>query len=582
MYYKTFIFIVLSISIGSSRNIKAINFDGNISIESSRIHKIIRSKTAGIFSRSEYNMRILHLDKMTIKNFYNSQGFLEAEIKIDTQIIDENWIDIIFKIEEGNRYFLNKIEFFGNKLFSDEKIINIINLTKGKQFNPIQLRNGLLSLKKYYQNNGKATINIVDEIEKNKNLINVRINIAEGETYYIGKIDLIGIKKTKERFIIRELKFKTGDVYKLDNILETQKRIFKSGIYSSVEINPNINSKNTKIKMEIKVREIEAGNITGEFGFGQSPSALGEGASPITILQSGGKWQLSNVLNTGMKTALNLNLGVRLDNKISLSKKKLEFSLFTPWLYRIKIPLNMKYYIEESTEEGFLRKQEIRTSLLYRSGERYRFNCNLNLELNQLENNSPIDEERSLELNYIYHNIDNYILPSSGYYFSASGDLRGTILGGSRHYIKLESEYRHYYPLYNRFVFASRFQVGFLKILKTENDINYLPTYDRLYLGGSTSMRGWDEEGLNPNGGKIRYLVNQELRFPLFWKIGGEIFIDAGKLIENDYDTSKADWDWNVGYGLNFLTPLGPMRIDASFQYGEGKATITNALLYIF
>ena len=67
----------------------------------------------------------------------------------------------------------------------------------------------------------------------------------------------------------------------------------------------------------------------------------------------------------------------------------------------------------------------------------------------------------------------------------------------------------------------------------------------------------------------------------MFWLIGSEFFIDAGKLI-NEYTLQTSEFVWNAGYGITFMSPIGPLRIDVAYKYGYGKPTISNALLFIF
>lgn len=582
---QQYIFIILLLISGVSgktKYIKSVNFEGNESITSTELTKLIYSKPAIFLSRKEFNNRKMHLDQLTLKNYYYSQGYLQAEIEYSSHHLDNKWVSVNFSIHEGTQYIIHKVNLFGNKLIADNDILALVELIPGEVFNPLQLRNNLSELKDIYLNQGKALINIVDEIQEEDNLISIRINISEGDTYTIGEIKVTGIEDSMKRFVFRELEFESGNKYNHDKIRETQKKIFSSGIFSSVEITPSILYTDKKVNLDIQVREMDSGNIIGELGFGQAPSALGEGASPITIFQGGGKWQFTNFLNSGNKIGFNTNLGIRLDESISISSKKIEISSFSPWIFKFRLPLNLKYYLEESTEEGFLRKQGIRTSFLYKSGEKYRLNGSMDIEWNQSAGDAPLDQERSLNLLYIYHNTDNFISPSIGNYFSVSSILKGTLLGGSRHYIKFESEYRKYFPLFSRIVLGGRFHTGFIKLISFRNQAEQLPVYDRLYLGGSSSLRGWNEDELLQDGGKLKYLMNLELRFPLFWKIGMELFFDSGKLLKDEYDISNPAWDWNIGYGFTFTTPLGPMRIDVAYQYGTGKPVISNALLYIF
>ena len=91
--------------------------------------------------------------------------------------------------------------------------------------------------------------------------------------------------------------------------------------------------------------------------------------------------------------------------------------------------------------------------------------------------------------------------------------------------------------------------------------------YDKFYLGGSNSLRGWDmlryqtDENNLPSGDIIRILTNYEIRFPLFWLLGGEIFLDGGHIYESYNNISINDLSWDGGFGITLTTPLGPVRL---------------------
>ena len=577
--YLLFINFIFS----ETRYINSVTIKGNSSVDKNEILKIINTKNPKIFFKDIFNSRKLYLDKLNIKNYYRSLGYLEAIIDYEINEISNNQINIIFNIEEGNQYFLSKIELYGNNLFSYEQLMKIFNLDNGDIFNPIQLNNSLKEIKNNYLNNGKANIQIVDEIIKEKNGILVRINISEGNTYTIGSLDVSSNEKINKNHVLRELLFSSGDEYNSDLIIKSQRRIYTSNVFSSVEFNQSINKNDKKVNININVRKGDSGNVTGLFGFAQTPSALGVDSSPITIIQGGGKWNISKIYKTGLKMGFDTNVGIRLDKNISLSSMNFEFSFFSPWIYKVRLPLNLKYYFEEAREQGFLRRQGFRTSFLYKKGQKYNLNGTINIENNKTSMNDNSDQERSIQLSYMYFTIKNFLNPKNGRYMSSKFDLRGTFLGGSRNYFKVENEYRQFFPLYYGLgTFALRAKIGYLYDFSTKSqDISNLPIYDRLYLGGSTSLRAWGEGELDNFGGYLKQLLNLEVRLPLFWVVGANLFFDAGKLI-NENTEKNNEFNWNIGYGLTGMSPIGPVRIDFAFKYGSGKPYVTNALLFIF
>ena len=563
----------------NSKLISSVNFEGNNSVENQKLMKVINTQNPKFLFNDIYNIRKLHLDKLNLKNYYMSLGYLEIDVDY---LIKENKnnVDVIFKINEGKQYLINEIEIFGNNLLSKDEIEKLLQLKTNQIFNPILLNASLKNIKSIYLEKGKALVNIVDEVYKENQRINIRINISEGKTFNIGSIKIESIDEINNNHIYRELLFSSGDRYNNSQIVKSQKRIYTSNVFSNVEIKKNINKEESLVDLIIKVRKGDSGNIAGEFGFGQTLSALGDDASPITVIQAGGKWNIAKILNTSLKIGVNSNVGIRLDKDIAISTRKFEVSFFSPWLYKFRLPINIKYYFDESSEQGFLRRQGVKTSFLYKQGENYKLNGQLNIENNQISNNN-IEQERSLEINYIFYTLNDFLNPRNGQYVSLKWDLRGTLLGGARSYTKVESEYKYFIPIYSYATFAFRAKFGYLYDFSNNNKIEFLPLYDRLYLGGSTSLRGWGEGELNDVGGYLKQLINLEVRIPMFWLIGSEFFIDAGKLI-NEYTLQTSEFVWNAGYGITFMSPIGPLRIDVAYKYGYGKPTISNALLFIF
>ena len=582
MNFFLLIFILINFLLAETKFIYSVTIEGNNSLPSSTLLNLINTKNPQLFFKDIYNSRKLHLDKINLINHYNSLGFLEVEVDYHMEYVDKTDIKIKFIVIEGLQYQINNIEIFGNKIFSTEEIAKEIGLNKNNYFNPIKLNESLKRIKNKYLDKGKALIKIVDEVYKENEKINIRINIFEGNTYYVGDIKIHSNEKINESHIYRELLFSSGDKYSHSKILDSQKRIYTSNVFSSAEIKKNIDKTNKFVNIVIKVRKGDAGNITGEFGFGQTPSALGDDASPISIIQGGAKWNISQIFDTGLKIGLDTNIGIRLDENISLSTRQFEISFFSPWVANLRLPINIKYYFDESNEQGFLRRQGFRTSFLYKQGTNYKLNGKVDIEYNQDDiYSNEIEQERSVEIDYIYYTLNDFINPKIGQYFSSKVDFRGLFLGGERNYVKIENEYKHFFSIYNYATFALRGKIGYLYDFSNAKTIDNLPIYNRLYLGGSTSLRAWGEGDLIEVGGYLKQLINLELRVPLFWLIGSEFFLDAGQLI-NEYTKNNNEYAWNAGYGITFMTPIGPLRIDVAYKYGYGKPNISNALLFIF
>ena len=99
-----------------------------------------------------------------------------------------------------------------------------------------------------------------------------------------------------------------------------------------------------------------------------------------------------------------------------------------------------------------------------------------------------------------------------------------------------------------------------------------VPFFKRYFLGGSTTLRGWGRFEVSPlaNGeviGGLGYFDSSvELRFPIRGKFSGVVFGDGGQVTETAWDDNMFHLRTDVGLGLRYLTPIGPLRIDVGYQ----------------
>jgi outer membrane protein insertion porin family len=130
--------------------------------------------------------------------------------------------------------------------------------------------------------------------------------------------------------------------------------------------------------------------------------------------------------------------------------------------------------------------------------------------------------------------------------------------------------------LQRKWILASRIKASDIFELGKRSTI---PVSERFFLGGASTVRGYqeqllgpvvyDENGQNPRalGGKLMLLANIELRIPLFWLLWGEIFLDAGNVWLQPDDFRVEDIKTTMGVGAAFLTPLGPIRFDYGLKH---------------
>ncbi len=581
--------LFFGLACGAEQYVSSVIFKGNDSFSSRTLTKYIRLKPKGIFKQSIYSPRALKLDVISLRTFYQSEGFIDVSIESEIKIADEQFIDIFLIISEGHQYTVNSLQIFGDHLFTKEKIRKILDIRVSDVYNPAKLTSRIKTLENEYLKNGKLLNSIADEIEVQSGKVNIRINISEGATYYIGEITISGLSKVSEKYVRRELIVKPSELYNISKIEKSQRRIFSSGLFSSVEIYPVVAAENEHlVNINIKVREYDARNVQFDFGIGQEASTLGAGAPPATVVGIEGKWLPGTLYNTANRIELGGQIGVRVDQKMSFLPWNIYVNWFNPWLFGFRVPVRLKYIYEELKDEYALSRQGIEMSLIYKQGESYNFVGGFKLEDIRTKGdtavvNTSLELDRKINFSFFRQKLDNFIMPTSGYFYSVSLDLNGTFLGGSKHFLKFDSEIKKFYPLKNNSTFGQRIKLGYLHIFakSTESDLEF---YDKFWLGGNTSLRGWNSpKAYNPNGALIRLQYNAEMRFPLYKKIGGEIFFDSGKLADSFDKNIYAKWSWDTGAGVTFLTPIGPARIDVAYPFAKKvQPVVLLSLLFMF
>jgi translocation and assembly module TamA len=173
----------------------------------------------------------------------------------------------------------------------------------------------------------------------------------------------------------------------------------------------------------------------------------------------------------------------------------------------------------------------------------------------------------SVPLQYVYDSRDNKLNPTRGFRFLAYAEPSYDILNGAT-FLKLKGEGYAYQSIdtASRFVLAERATLGSIVGTGLQN----VPADRRFYSGGGGSVRGYSYQGIGPKdingqpiGGLSFFETSVEMRIGVTDTIGIVPFIDAGTVSTKsfpDFSNVKV----GAGLGLRYITPFGPLRIDAA------------------
>ena len=592
---KILIFIIFT-SVGFSqdnvlRKINDVNLIGVVNFEEKQIRNILRIHEAKFLSKMDFDRRLIKLDAINIKTFYVSKGYLGVTVK-DSISIKNHLVDIYFHINEGKLYYIKSLDITGNESLTGKTISNILGLKQNKAFNPVRTNINYNLLEDRYREIGKlfADINISDSI---KDSVDISILIDEGHDFYINNKLFTGLENVDSMIVDRELLFEKGDKYIQSNINNSQRQLLHTGIFSVANITPvKIATSDSLVNMLIELRQFKSREWLSEGGY--YPIEYYEGTEPVPGAGVLVEWRNRSLVNSGTSLSLKLSGQSIISNNTLNPKIRFDISLANPWLLKFKVPTRTQIYLEsfkdyislgspyvtrygiELINTYFLDKIERRSYVetrlyLDRFSRKDYLYADSDSVLSLIDD--PVSsgiikiEKHSFEINFRFDRSDNILYPADGQIYTVHLNRTGGILGGNRSFSKFDIGVNVYKSLYKEIVLASRLKYGMIIGWNKEYS-DYL--YDKFYLGGSNSLRGWkmlryqtDSNGL-PLGDVIRIMSNWEIRFPLFWILGGEIFMDGGHIYSDFENISFSNLSWDSGFGITLATPLGPVRLDAA------------------
>lgn len=578
----TILILIWSESLFSKNEFKATEYfvnkiiiTGNKQFSTRKLKKQINLKEKTIWRKQTFTRRLLELDRLNLESFYIKQGYLHCTVIDSFSVHSNNLVDVFFKINEGQMYILKDVIISGAESLSEKKILSLLDHKINAPYNPIQIRNGIKNILNEYANIGRPLTTITDSLEVN-NDIRLHLIIHESEPMYINQVTITNNKLVKEKPIRREIALQPGDLYSLKKIELSKRHIYETGLFASVNIRlSDIDTVRNKVNLVVDVRELDMRYLGLDFGLGQD-RGLREGREPYTSLEATGQWLNRNIGGRGSRLSLKAEGALNIDTESGLSQPRLsgEVTWIEPWLLGFRSSNSFTLFAE--TQSFDLEKNYYQTNyggeiaLIYQPERRLYLKTGVAPQV--IESNSQSDytksEEVAVTLDFRRDDRDNFLFPKNGTYLALSGKI--ALVGGKpADYYKLEPSFSQYFNILGPVVLAYRVKVGIMAPLRTGQPT---PEYEKFYLGGSTSLRAWPDnkfepDHIDPDGYNFKGLTSVEVRFPLFWLFGGEVFVDGGNLAgEPDFSEFFKTYRWNYGFGLTLATPLGPIRIDYAIK----------------
>ena len=582
------------------RVVNSVNFIGNQSFSHRQLLDQVQLKPSSLllFSRVEFDRRLLKLDGISVKNFYHSNGFLEVAVKDSFAVADDE-TDIFFVIREGKQYFLNSVTIHGLHSFKERKIVSLLGLEDGSPYDPVQINTNMAFVDEAFQEQGKlfCRLDIQQDIQDS---VHITIQIDEGPDVFINQAWVAGTELIDSSYVRREFSFKNGDLFRKSLMDKTKRTLLQAGFFASVRlITHPIADVDSLINIEVRIKEFQNRGWQ-DYDFGKEDIEYVPGVNSMVGLGGSVQWVDRMLLGTKNRFDARGSIVMPTEEGFIYPRFSLDVKISNQRPLSMKLPTQIKVFYQQFKNYGdekgaYVRRFGLQYSNIFR-WNRLRSFLDIGIRLERFDESKVFRdniEQRKFSIHLHQDNRDNPVYPTKGNVVIFKMNTFGGILGGNRAYTKYELDLRQYISPIKNITVAGRINAGLITAWTAEYDQYETILFEKFYLGGSNTLRAWKplqfmtykaEDGRTlPLGKTVKLLTNWEGRFPLVWRLGGVLFYDGGYISDSFETIKQKDLQWNRGFGLTINLPIGPLRIDYAESIEDPKLNqILFGILYSF
>ncbi len=603
---------------------------------------------SGVFKQDDFDS-----DRDRLEDFYRSHGYLDFEVKdVKLDHPTPNTMIIRLYVFEGRQYKVGAVTFSGTTLLDTNAVrpdfqpgpvpkhepeqsdwlqrrdlSRNFTMKTGNIFTPDGLGKDTTALQDFYGSKGfievaqGQALRVIHSPNVDTGTMDLEFQIDEGQKSYVEKIDIRGNLKTKDKVIRRELAISPGETFDMVRVKISKERLEGMQYFSKVDLRPEPTDPPIAGRKDliVNVEEQNTGNFTLGAGFSSVDALVGY----VEVSQENfDLFHPPTFTGGGQKLRLKVQLGTQ--------RQDYEISFTEPWFMNRKLTLGVDLYRHqldfESPNSIF---NEDRTGMklsLTRALWSDFFIGSISYTL----------EDVGITLNDGWHgweptlpiftppNVPQAILNQTGDHLyqrigaSLAYDTRNSVQlpdHGQRTEFETEISYGDT-TFYKLELKTDWFFKGFFKghVIEAGGRAGVaqslsggdVPFYDRYYLGGLYSLRGFKYRNIGPRdpnylnnqfqgipdepiGGDSYWFGSAEYSIPILEKDGGvglrvAVFYDVGSVGAKPYAFSGSfDDNWGLGFRLN-IPRLGPLRLDygipihhdanngstGQFQFGVG------------
>ena len=571
--------------------IRQLRFDGNDHINEKRLINLFEWQLEKVYTEVEIREGFER-----IMETYRKDGYVFAEMIPSVSPISGNERDVSIRVKiiEGSQIRIGTLTLTGNQRFSEDEIRDELGLKRRQLFTETALVRGIERVQTLYSEHGypKVEIETKDiQILSETATVDLQLHIREGAQIRIGDVKVSGLQKTKTKVVLREIPVKPDQRFDQRNIDTSYRRLRNLGYF--YQINPNVLEAGTtpdRINFHAQVTEAKTGRLSGVVGYAPPDSEV-DAAPQLTGVFEASE---TNLLGTGRQFNFYWKSGLL---------RILQLSYAEPWIFGKPVTIGVAYgqikqrSVDRNQFAGFPSNDsetvsEERSSSVSATTNFGRvFEGTMTLGYKQInvpnaglpptiatpfETQSPIaasstvpqsysGTKYSLTLRLTRDTRDYFLNPTRGRRDSIAFEVSRSDFRLRKVWLSLQQ----YFPTWRKQTIAVELHGaaawGFESQLASESDIVIPPT-ELFYLGGATTLRGYDEDWFS---GPRRVYANIEYRYLVGPDSQIFVFADLGTVTLIETPSVFERLRVGYGFGARLESKGGILRLNYGLAAGD-------------
>lgn len=594
--------VTFEVNEGQKSAIKVVRFEGNTQIKSSELQKVIKTKKyiplwSAVMKTGRVADDQLGDDAVAIREYYQGKGFSDVKIAKPKVTSNGSKVEVVFQITEGSPYKVGKITFRGAQLFGEGELTKVTKLRSGAVYSPASVQADIKALQDLYGARGYVDFQAGARTSVGgDHVTDLNFLVEEGAQSYVGRVNITGNVRTKDKVVRRELALAPGDLFNTVRMDASKQILNNLNYFSKVDLYPS----ETGIASERDLNVVLEEKRTGQLNFGAGFSSIDSILGFVELSQS--NFDITNWPNFtggGQKFRSRIQYGAL--------RKDVTFSLTEPYFLDKKLSLSgdafyrnasylSNYYSESRAGFDLGMRKPLTNFSFMRFGYRVE-----RVSLGNVDASAPQDAadlvdagalmKSQLTAGFTYDSRDSLFLSRKGQRVEFSSFLAGGPLGGDIQIGGASLEASKYFHLAWDTILTLNAEAGVVDSWGSGTEGANgkpldVPLYDRLFLGGVNNLRGFryrfvggngrvktdprkyptrERSGSvvgEPVGGRSLGRFTLEYTAPVIDKVRAAMFYDAGFVNEDAFDFTTSGYNSDVGLGLRLELPIGPVRVD--------------------